>query len=1384
MPAVVPSLALPQLAFAALLIAAGAMAAGGGASPAAEPADLVKTFCQECHAGDRVEGDVDLTGLTPEAMRRDVATWQRATEMVVTGQMPPREAAQPSAEERTALAAWLGGFLRAEARAHAGDPGRVVLRRLNNAEYTFAIRDLTGLESLEPAREFPADSGAGEGFTNTGQTLAMSPALFEKYLAAAKEVADHAVLLPDGIGFSTGTTHRDVTDELLARIRAIYRTFTVALEATGRGGQTTVEQGIELDMGREGFLPVGDYLRALLEERTRLAADPAAVAAVAAERGLSAKYLGILFRALSAPAPADSAAPLDDLRRALATATPADAPRLAERVRQWQGALWRFNKVGQIGRRLGRPDGPETWLEARSPLVARQEFRVRLPDRADGAAVAVAFDAGDLGAGAGGAAGDVVVWERPRLVAPGRGDVALADVGRLATALAGWRQELASSAAASLAAADELRQATGAPPALEALAARRGVDPLLLAGWLGALGIGAGPVDFDLLATPERGIGGWEAVRGFVAADALSVVANSSDQSVQIPGTLGAHGVAVHPAPTKRVIVAWRSPVAGAVTVSSVVTRAHVGCGNGTTWSLEVRRGGVRQTLASGFADEPKPKTAGPLAGVAVQPGDAICLVVGPRDGSHVCDLTAVDLTIAHGDETWHLAGEVSPDILAGNPHADGRGRAGVWHFAHEPDQPTGALAIPPGSVLDRWLTAPAGAERAAAAAELARLLAAAQAGQLPDGPDGALVRLVLSPSGPVLAPRFRAWLAAPAPAGAGAFGHHPNGLAVGPADLCVAAPGRFTVEIPADLAAGSELVTAAALHPQAPPTACVEPALHVGGAAAGEPGLRAGAAVIAAPGSPAARRIEEGFAAFRELFPTAPCYVRIVPVDEVVTLNVFFREDDHLRRLLLDAEQTARLDRAWEELLYVSREPLELRDALEQLIEYATQDNPAGVQSFTPMRPHVVARAEEFARHLVATEPAHVDAVVARAGRAFRRPLTAAEEERLRGLYRRLRAESHSHEEAIRLTLASVLVAPEFLYRLEAPGAGSAASPVTPYELATRLSLFLWSSLPDDELLALAASGALADDAVLVAQTRRMRADPRARRLAEEFGTQWLHVHGFAGHDEKSAEAFPTFHPLRAAMAEETVLFLDDLFRHDRSIQSLVDADHTFLNAALAAHYGIPGVEGDHWRRVDGVRAFGRGGILGLATTLATQSGASRTSPILRGNWLSEVILGEKLPKPPKNVPLLADAVPAGLSERELVALHSADESCATCHRRIDPYGFALEGFDAIGRRRTADAAGHPIDDRTTLPDGTDVAGVEGLRGWLAGKRAADVERQFCRKLLGYALGRGVQLSDEPLLDTIQERLATADHRVGTAIEAIVTSPQFRSIRGRDAAD
>ena len=193
---------------------------------------LVKQYCQDCHAGDLIEGEVDLSGVgSLDAVRRQVKVWQRVAEMVSSRQMPPPEADQPTDKERAEIGQWLHDFLKAEARARAGDPGRVVLRRLNNAEYTYTIRDLTGVDSLDPANEFPADGGAGEGFTNTGQSLVMSPALVTKYFDAAKAVAGHAVLLPDGFRFSAGDTRRAWTDEALARIRGFYGRFTQPLDA-------------------------------------------------------------------------------------------------------------------------------------------------------------------------------------------------------------------------------------------------------------------------------------------------------------------------------------------------------------------------------------------------------------------------------------------------------------------------------------------------------------------------------------------------------------------------------------------------------------------------------------------------------------------------------------------------------------------------------------------------------------------------------------------------------------------------------------------------------------------------------------------------------------------------------------------------------------------------------------------------------------------------------------------------------------------------------------------------------------------------------------------------------------------------------------------------
>jgi hypothetical protein len=287
---------------------------------------------------------------------------------------------------------------------------------------------------------------------------------------------------------------------------------------------------------------------------------------------------------------------------------------------------------------------------------------------------------------------------------------------------------------------------------------------------------------------------------------------------------------------------------------------------------------------------------------------------------------------------------------------------------------------------------------------------------------------------------------------------------------------------------------------------------------------------------------------------------------------------------------------------------------------------------------------------------------------------------------------------------------------------------------------------------------------------------------LATEFACAWLHIYGFDESAEKSERHFPTFVGLRGAMYEETIRFFTDFFQQDRSVLDLLDGDTTFLNDALAKHYGISGVEGPDWRRVAGLKAQGRGGILGQATVLAQNSGASRTSPILRGNWVSEVLLGEKLPRPPKDVPKLPEEEDtAAMTVRELTQKHSSDPRCAGCHIRIDGFGFALESFDAIGRRRDQDAAHRPIDTHAVTADGTAFDGIDGLRHYLLDQRRDAFVNQFCRKLLGYSLGRSVQLSDRPLLAEMRRQLEAHEYRVSAAIDVIIGSRPFREIRGRD---
>ncbi len=555
------------------------------------------------------------------------------------------------------------------------------------------------------------------------------------------------------------------------------------------------------------------------------------------------------------------------------------------------------------------------------------------------------------------------------------------------------------------------------------------------------------------------------------------------------------------------------------------------------------------------------------------------------------------------------------------------------------------------------------------------------------------------------------------------------------------------------------------------------------------KPGVVRDVAVTAATvmeGGPVFFRGAKGIAAatlqrdadeFRRWFPALVCFQKIIPTDGAVTLERFHREDEPLVRLLLDDAQRLRLDRLWRELHYTSRDSILVLESLATLTK-------GEIGEYEQMRKGLEADAAALRQELLGSEPGHLASVLDFAARAFRRPLAEAEQEELRKLYRTLRGQNLAHDEAWRGVLARVLVSPAFLYRLEQPGPGKLPRPVSDWELATRLSYFLWATMPDDELRRAAAAGKLRDPQQLAEQTRRMLLDPRVRGMAVEFGTQWLEVRAFdefAGRDEKLFPAFDA--SLRAAIYEETILLFADLFQADRPVGQLLDSDATFVNERLAAHYGIPGVAGPEWRRVEGVRKFGRGGVLGLASVLTKQSGAARTSPVLRGNWVGEILLGDRLPRPPANIPKLPETEdPSGLTVRQMVEKHVQAEQCAICHRRIDPLGFALENFDPIGRWRDQDAGGRPIDAKAKFKSGAEFTGVTGLRAHLLGQRKKDFQRQFCKKLLGYALGRGVSFGDQPLLDDMAAALNRSEGRVSAAILAVVASPQFRSRRGADA--
>ena len=394
---------------------------------------------------------------------------------------------------------------------------------------------------------------------------------------------------------------------------------------------------------------------------------------------------------------------------------------------------------------------------------------------------------------------------------------------------------------------------------------------------------------------------------------------------------------------------------------------------------------------------------------------------------------------------------------------------------------------------------------------------------------------------------------------------------------------------------------------------------------------------------------------------------------------------------------------------------------------------------------------------------------------RAYRRPVTSADLQGPLDLYRQARAED-DFDAGIEMALSAVLVSPDFLFRVEEDPAGIASNTIyriSDLELASRLSFFLWSSIPDDELLDVAVARKLHEPAVLERQVRRMLADSRSRALVDNFASQWLRLRNLAS-ITPDMRLFPDFDDnLRQAFRQETELFFESILREDRSALDLLRANYTFVNERLAKHYGIPHVYGSRFRRVTLDEDSRRGGLLRQASILTVTSYATRTSPVLRGKWILDNILGVPPPPPLPDVPALKDnTVDGNLSVRKRLAEHRSNPTCAACHNLMDPVGLSLEKFDAIGRRRTAEG-GILIDASGGLPDGSHFADVDGLERALLSRPEMFVGT-FAEKLLTYALGRGVESYDAPAIRTIVREARPQDFRVSSLILGIVKSAPF----------
>ncbi len=636
-------------------------------------------------------------------------------------------------------------------------------------------------------------------------------------------------------------------------------------------------------------------------------------------------------------------------------------------------------------------------------------------------------------------------------------------------------------------------------------------------------------------------------------------------------------------------------------------------------------------------------------------------------------------------------------------------------------------------------------------------------------------------------------------------FGVSPDGTSIGLDDFASELSVAFEVPLPAG-AAGFELQFDAEVGSARDQVYRIVVTDREDGTSRGIP-VRA---LIGDPQSAGARKFKAGVLQLISLLPPnsqgepTPADKDPIPDPFDSTYNVpehddfdtrvkYIRQDEFIYRNILDDASRARVDHAWNDL-YASFEYHD--NYLDLIAKHYGVDlkgkhiGVLGGAQFDAMpadaRKYALGLKAEYDSVLkaeAAARPGHLEDCLKFAGRAWRRPLTEKERQSLRQFYDQAMTSEKDHRKAIRAVLTRILISPAFLYRVETPVDASVVKPLSNWDMASRLSFFLWSSIPDGELRRAAAAGELSSGPKLQAQVKRMLADPKARRLSAEFFGQWLGFYHFDQFKGVDTSRFPEFtDEVKSSMYDEAVSFFEHIIRKDRPVREILSADYTFLNQPLAKFYGVKkDVQSkDAVEMVDGANGFQRGGLLRLGAVLTATSAPLRTSPVKRGDWVLRRILGTPVPPPPAD----AGSIPAddklfgGLSVKERLQAHKRNATCANCHMRIDPLGFALEHYDSTGRWREKYADGKAIEDSAAASDGKEIAGIPGLLDYLQSKDE-QVRRTLAFKMVGYALGRTVQASDEALIERMVQ--AGGNATFSQLAAEIVTSKQFRNRLGRD---